>query len=230
VCRHIESSFPRNASESPLKYGGFFKSASLNSPENIALQKEGAMEYSIKYDIYPPQVPIPLSDPPLSQSKAYGLVWRVSSKISSEEQLQYYIPQHLPIFLLDQENELFRSGPNLLAIRSLQCKSMKVEFAIVDENGISSFTTASESTCFKGSWFPRPPGGFSTRFGFLRSTSDLAIEFKATELSPDDALVEEYRIQVLSGYQESSSPVKECKAAGEYPQLIADEKLERTGV
>jgi hypothetical protein len=63
----------------------------------------------------------------------------------------------------------------------------------------------------------------------LQSTSDLAIEFQATELSPDDALVEEYRIQVLSGYYEPYSQVEECRAIGGYGQLIADEKLERTG-
>jgi serine/threonine protein kinase len=196
----------------------------LISPENITLQKAGAMEYSVEYGIYPPWVPIPQVNPLLSRSKAYGLIWRVSFN-NSEVQ---YIPQHLPIFLLDQENELFRAGPNLLAIRSLQCQYRKVEFAIVDENGISSFTTASESTCFKGSWFPRPPGGFSTSFGFLQSTSDLVIDFKATELSPDDSLVEEYRVQILSGYQ-VRSPVKECEAVGSYGQLIIDEKLERTG-
>ena len=46
----------------------------------------------------------------------------------------------------------------------------------------------------------------------------------------DDALVEEYRIQVLSGYHKSSGLMKECQTARDYQQLIIDEKLERTGV
>ena len=46
----------------------------------------------------------------------------------------------------------------------------------------------------------------------------------------DDALIEEYRIQVLSGYHKSSGLMKECQTAGDYQQLIIDEKLERTGV
>ena len=50
------------------------------------------------------------------------------------------------------------------------------------------------------------------------------------EFCSDDALVEEYRIQVLSGYHESFSQVEECGAIGRYGELIADEKLERTGV
>ena len=46
----------------------------------------------------------------------------------------------------------------------------------------------------------------------------------------DDSLVEEYKIQVLSGYQEGPTQAKECEDIGTYGQLIADEKLERTGV
>ena len=73
-----------------VEYGGFLN-VTFSSPENITLQKEGAMEYSVKYDIPPPGLgeSAPLSGPLLSQSKAYGLIWRVSLD-NSEVQ---YIPQ-----------------------------------------------------------------------------------------------------------------------------------------
>ena len=73
-----------------VEYGGFFKSISLNSPENITLQKAGAMEYSVQYGIHPLQDSVsPSGQPPLSQSKAYGLIWRVSLNNSAVQ----FIPQ-----------------------------------------------------------------------------------------------------------------------------------------
>ena len=84
-----------------------------------------------------------------------------------------------------------------------------------------------EEYCVHAYIFTRLLVSPSSKFMCFRSVSPHSL---LMQYCSDDALVEEYRIQVLSGYQESPSPVKECKAAGDYQQLIADEKLERTGV
>ena len=75
-----------------VEYGGFISEVALSSPENITLQKAGAMEYSVEYGIPPLRLPFSRSSPvpPLSQSKAYGLIWKVSLLDNSEVQ---YIPQ-----------------------------------------------------------------------------------------------------------------------------------------
>ena len=70
-----------------------------------------------------------------------------------------------------------------MCIRTGICELICIVCVIL-VNGHTYFCSFKLQCTRAGSWFPRPPGGFSTSFGFLQSTSDLVIDFKATELSP----------------------------------------------